>query len=79
MWVARDKNGKLYLFTVFPERYDSEWNSGDWKSQMEIPSSLFPNLKWENEPLEVELNPKGAFDAIYEDLQKAEELLRGQN
>lgn len=69
MWVARDKDGELYLYSDKPERYNTDepfW--GIPKSQtiekdnefraFILPSVLFPDLKWENEPIEVELTMK---------------------
>ena len=63
MWVARDKDGTLNLFTHKPKRssyiHDSYWeipdNINGFANEMELPSSKFKNLKWKNEPLKVEL------------------------
>lgn len=61
MWVAREKSGRLFLFTNKPIRHEK--CPGLWVNDnvitpiMEIDPSLFPNLKWEDEPLEVELTP----------------------
>jgi hypothetical protein len=55
MWVARDKDGSLWLHDVFPYRNRAfdEWNnSGDL---MSLDAGLFPDLKWESDPLEIEL------------------------
>lgn len=56
MWVARNKDGFLFLFYNKPRRYDEY---GKWKSSAETPMqidrTLFPNLKWEDDPIEVEL------------------------
>ena len=64
MWIARDKDKKLYLFTTKPRRV-SEW--GEWWS-VDSPQNyncselceglsegLFPDLRWEDEPIEVDL------------------------
>ena len=67
MWVARDKNGTVWLYTNKPIRSSmfSRWNvdsensllhTNEW---MEIDRDLFPDLKWEDEPIEVELIKKG--------------------
>lgn len=57
MWVARDKNNWLYLYTEKPEKGRNEWNSDE--DMIEINSSLFPEVKWEDEePLEVAIVPK---------------------
>jgi hypothetical protein len=53
MFVARDKDGSLWLHDDLPYRTFDEWkNSEDW---MSLNAGLFPNLKWESDPLEVEL------------------------
>lgn len=69
MWVARDKDWALALFTHKPKRnYTGQWQpityeevpdddftTIDW---MELNPNLFPDLKWEDEPIEVELKIK---------------------
>lgn len=61
MWAARDKNGELHLFTVEkPYRYaDSYWEDEiDFESnKVRIDDSLFPELTWDDEPIEVSLYP----------------------
>ena len=57
MYVARDKNGELSLFTERPVKVDDWWqptkNSFDW---INLDSELFPEVKWKDEePTEVEL------------------------
>lgn len=55
MWVARDAWGYLKGFMELPSRFveDGEWYSPE--DDFNLPKILFPNLKWEDEPLEVEL------------------------
>ena len=54
MWVARDKNNWLYLYTEKPEKGRNEWDSDE--DTIEINSSLFPEVKWEDkEPTEVDI------------------------
>ena len=63
MWVARDKDGALWLFTHKPERSSFskrfEWELPDdvvsFASRMQLPYTMFPGLKWEDDPLEVVL------------------------
>lgn len=44
MWVAREKNGALFLFCEKPKKSKSYW----------INSNTFPSVKWEdNEPTRV--------------------------
>ena len=56
LWVARDKNGFLFAYEGKPARCDirKEW-FGRFLSSMK--NSYFPNLTWEDEPIEVELRP----------------------
>lgn len=66
MWIARDKNGELTLFSNKPNRYTSigkepineYWDVvpvNKFTSAMILNSNMFPNLTWEDEPIEVEL------------------------
>ena len=58
MWVARDKDGSLAVFNdpQPPTRQvcngHEEWDGHNF---MYIDPSLFPNLKWEDEPIEVSI------------------------
>lgn len=55
-WVARNKSGFLGLHFACPERYDDEqWSKEFWIRGMRLPQDMFPDLKWEDEPIEVEL------------------------
>ena len=56
LWVARDKNGFLFVYEDKPTRWDirKEWIGRFLNS---IKNSYFPELKWEDEPIEVELRP----------------------
>lgn len=54
MWIARDKDGLLYLFKDMPIKYENVWNSH--RNQIFLGYNLFPEVKWEDEePTEVEL------------------------
>jgi len=64
MWIARDKDGQLTLFTNKPHRCtDVGWDNESWDvvsmdeftDTMILNPNLFPNLTWEDEPIEVEL------------------------
>ena len=56
LWVARDKNGFLFAYEGKPARCDNqkEW-IGRFFSSMK--NSYYPELKWEDEPIEIELRP----------------------
>ena len=73
LWLARDKDGFLTVFGNKPERSDEEWvdfYSETAKQFIFIDNSLFPNLKWEDEPIEVNIFTKEFVqkfgDACYE-------------
>lgn len=84
MWVARDKDNSLWLFTDKPKRNPYTWTSRSQSTQLEIPMGLFTSLKWEDEPIEVGLielnstNEEPIDDTIvltryYEDYEKEHE------
>lgn len=53
MWIARDKNGALHLFGgVHPWRSDEKW---DGDCFMSLDRKDCPELKWEDDPIEVEM------------------------
>lgn len=57
MWVARDKDCRLYLYDTKPKKCTKTWNNDN--CCMCINRILFPEVKWEDEePLEVEIVPK---------------------
>ena len=57
LWVARDKNGKLCLYETKPERdYDVKIWQAAW-FYIGVLHNLFPDLTWEDEPMEVEIRP----------------------
>ena len=67
MWIARDKDGKLHLFTfVKPVRKDEEgcWVKADcsckFAGSIRLDDNLFPQLSWEDEPMKVGLFPISA-------------------
>jgi len=51
MFVARDKTGNLYLFGRKPERTLAYWASSGFGFPLN--NADFPDLKWEDEPMEV--------------------------
>lgn len=61
MWVARDKDGKLWFYREKPRRVKDGgyWVLDDISDyECVLPEDLFPYLKWEDEPIEVELTIK---------------------
>lgn len=64
MWIARDSNGKLFLHKTKPVCvYRRETGYWHWQSPditnddivCEVFDDIFPDLKWKDEPIEVEL------------------------
>lgn len=57
MWVARDNDGTLKCFTKTPRRLGVSWCVDDnvCGYSVRIDSNLYPYLRWEDEPIEVEL------------------------
>ena len=61
MWIARDKEGNL-LFWDCDEKpvrvCASTWACNNHRGVGYLDSSLFPELKWEDEPIEVDITIK---------------------
>lgn len=62
IWIARDKDGLLYLYDYKPQKNEISGkftcgikSNGDWSEEYELNSHLFPELTFENSPQEVEL------------------------
>lgn len=56
MWIARDKDGDLYLYYSKPARGTDEWYSTNGEEEMfDIPSEYFSTLTWNDEPKEITL------------------------
>ena len=54
-WVARWKDSiKIFLFNEKPFRLGIEWHN-ETDRKILLPKDSFPELKWEDEPIEVEL------------------------
>jgi len=60
MWVARDKDGALYLYDKKPKRLkptNGDLESEHWDcglhQRIKLDKDKFPEQKWENMPLEV--------------------------
>ena len=57
LWVARDWCGMLFAYLNKPIR-DTVWKDwGSYKVSLRIDDSFFPELKWEDEPIEIKLRP----------------------
>ena len=67
MWIVRNKkDGTLRLFKTKPERIDEEFcwvkckNCDDSACGIKLDDNLFPQLTWDDEPMEVGLFPISA-------------------
>ena len=57
LWVARDWGGMLFAYFNKPIR-DTVWKEWDSdKVSLRIDDSFFPELKWEDEPIEIRIRP----------------------
>lgn len=54
LFVARDADGEIAFFKEKPERSEYLWEA---KWLCCIRCEMFPGIKWEDEPLEVEIRP----------------------
>lgn len=80
VYVARDKDGELTIFSHKPQRcVDPGWNNGSWDNLNEesefidtlvIDPKLFPEITWESEPKEFELVPVNDEDKDLVSLDK---------
>ena len=53
MWIARNAEGWLYLHDMEPVLVGSDWES--LRDRYIIDSRIFPEVTFENSPMEVEL------------------------
>lgn len=61
LWVARDWGGMLFAYFNKPIR-DTVWKEWDSdKVSLCIDDSFFPDLTWDDEPIEVELRPTTTY------------------
>ena len=58
-WVARDENGRLYLYLAPPLKSQREWLPNICFNLVELSPESFPEVKWEDEdPTEVSITVK---------------------
>ena len=54
VWIARDKDGELYIYFIHPFKGKKEWRLSDFHNEdgigaKRIDSTLFPTVQWEDE------------------------------
>ena len=80
MWVARDKNGELYLYEFKPSKREIDgtwydWDNGDRYGIIRLSRGLFPNVIWEDEEaLDVEVYERDLVNK-HEELKDAYDVL----
>lgn len=48
-WIARDKDGALFNYSVIPSKCDNGWNSGSYMTSLYAFNHLFNSIQWEDE------------------------------
>ena len=72
-YIARDKNGEVYLHREKPTRLiNGVFASDDWWI---LERCDFPNVTFENSPVEVEIIEKSTLDEVYKGLDRYENFL----
>ena len=72
-YIARDKNGEVYLHREKPTRLiNGVFASDDWWI---LERCDFPNVTFENSPVEVEIIEKSTLDEVYKGLDQYENFL----
>ena len=59
MYVAKDKSGTVLISVKEPERMTAHWKAPDCQYMVvnaKYAETMFPDLKWENEPIKITLN-----------------------
>ena len=55
-WVARDKDGMLYLYTAKPQKMSNSWHA-DIVGYVKLDDSFFSEVQWsDEEPKEIRLS-----------------------
>lgn len=78
MWVTRDMKGYggVRLWKVKPKRGNYYWKTkGGSDDYLTIDGMMFPNLKWEDEPLEIELVSKNDNAIVPKMMNEVQEKL----
>ena len=63
-WVARDKDGSLYMYTAKPKKRRDSWHAGG-VGYVKLDDSLFPEVQWSDG------EPKGIKLSIKDNMEKS--------
>lgn len=55
VYLARDKDGELYLYENEPKKCNIYFKPGEWETSIQLDANKFPEVTWENSPVKVEL------------------------
>ena len=56
MWIARDVDGTLFLFTQKPSKMNDRWAGILGTMRGDLPRTMFPEVQWsDEEPTKVKL------------------------
>jgi len=55
VWIARDRDGELYLYNEEPERKELSGEFLPPKGVMLIDKNSHPEITWENSPQQIEV------------------------
>lgn len=70
MWLTRDDDNTLSLHLNFPERYVVSEYVNYWSSDMiNLPEDMFPEIKIDSGPVEVDLKIKEIKNVWQQDLK----------
>ena len=60
MWIARDRNGDLYLYENKPDTFETDIFHPQNEDELcdQLNNDLFPEVTFENSPQEVEITKK---------------------
>jgi len=58
IWIARDKDNDLILFTALPYRNGDCWECSEYPTHASalVDNALYPYLRWKDEPLKFKIN-----------------------
>lgn len=78
-WIARDRDGRLYIHSHKPYLVNKQFEFPFWHNEDEnwlrCRDTDFPEVTFENSPVEVEIIEKSTLDEVYKGLDRYENFL----